>query len=111
MLHSLYTNGNVNDSICDTVNEETKGIITSLFGVSGIYIVPIHKQQGTQDCGLYSIAVCVSFAFKLKPELSKFNQSAMRGHLVDCIETEKFVPFHEIHTYVVSLKKTVSLCL
>ena len=80
----------------NTVDEQTKGIITDLFGISDIDIVPIHKQQGTQDCGLYSIAVCVSLAFKLKPELLKFDQSAMRGHLVDCIETEKFVPFPEI---------------
>ena len=67
-------------------------------GISGIDIVPIHKQQGTQDCGLYSIAICVSLAFKLKPELLKFNQSAMRGHLVDHIESEKFVPFPEIRS-------------
>lgn len=104
---TLYcTNGKVNvyDSLYDTVDEQTKGIITGLFGISGIDIVPIHKQQGTQDCGLYSIAVCVSLAFKLKPELLKFDQSAMRSHLVHCIESENFVPFPEI----VSLRKAVS---
>ena len=94
------------DSLYDTVDEQTKGIITGLFGISGIDIVPIHKQQGTQDCGVYSIVVCVALAFNLKPDLLKFDQSAMRGHLVDCIETEKFIPFPEI----VSLK-AVSQCI
>ena len=59
--------------VYDTVDEQTKGIITSLFGISGIDIVPIHRQQGTQDCGLYSIAICVNLAFKLKPKLLKFS--------------------------------------
>ena len=77
-----------------------KDIITSLFGILNIDIVPTHKQEGTQDCGLYSIAICVSLAFHLKPEQLKFDQSAMRGHLINCIETEKFLPFPavtEIH--------------
>ena len=42
---TILNNGNVNvyDSLYDTVDQQTKGIITSLFGISGIDIVPIHK--------------------------------------------------------------------
>ena len=92
-LYTTNDNVNVYDSLYDTVDKQTRDIISCLFGISSINIVPIHKQQGTEDCGLYSIAICVSLAFTLKPELLKFDQSAMRGHLISCIETEKFVPF------------------
>ena len=40
-----------------------------------------------------SIAICVSLAFTLKIELLKFDQTAMRDHLMSCIESEKFVTF------------------
>ena len=81
------------DSIYDAIDKLTKDVIISLLGISNIDIVPTHKQEGTQDCGLYSIAICVSLVFNLKPEQLKFDQSAMRGHLINCIETEKFLPF------------------
>ena len=39
---TLYCTDNVN-VYYDTVHEQTKSIVTNLFGISGIDIVPIHK--------------------------------------------------------------------
>ena len=91
-LYTLRSNSNVNvcDSLNDTVNKQKRDIITSLFAIWSIDIIPIHKQPALEDCGLYSIAICVSLAFNLKPELLKFDQSVMTGHLIRCIETEPF---------------------
>ena len=87
-------------------------IITSLFGISNVNIVPTHKQEATQDCGLYSIAICVSLAFNLKPELMKFDQSTLRGHLLNCIVTENFLPFPAVTEllYVMSSKCVPVTC-
>ena len=54
------------------------------------------NRKGTQDCGLYSISIFVSLAFNLELEQLKFDQSAMRDHLINCIETEKFLPFSAV---------------
>ena len=86
-VHSTIGNVHVYDSIYDAIDKQRKDIIISLFGTSNKDIVLTHKQEGTQDCGLYSITICVSLAFNLKPEQLKFDQSAMRGHLINCIET------------------------
>ena len=51
-LYTTNSNVNVYDSLYDAVDKETRDIISSPFGISSINIVPIHKQQGIEDCGL-----------------------------------------------------------
>ena len=46
-------------------------------------LVPIHRQTGGQDCGVYAIAISTALAFCHDPAKIKFNQSAMRLHLIE----------------------------
>ena len=46
----------------------------------------------TVDCGLFAIATCVSLASSgILPK--KFDQSKMRGHLVECFENLNLISF------------------
>ena len=56
-------------------------------------LVPIHRQTGGQDCGVYAIAILTALAFCHDPAKIKFNQSAMRLHLIKCLEMGAFSPF------------------
>ena len=84
---------NVYDSIYSTLNKETRTIIRNLFGPKSVRSIPIPKQMGGQDCGVYSIAIATALAFNQDPATVKFRQSALRSHLVECITTQKLSPF------------------
>ena len=49
------------------------------------------KQIGTKDCGVYAIAFCTSLAFNV--DITQYNQSMMRNHLLQCFEQKKLTPF------------------
>ena len=55
------------------------------------------KQDGTTDCGLFAIATCVSLASDVTLP-NKFDQSAMRKHLVECFEKLSLEPFPVVAT-------------
>ena len=85
---------NVYDSVYSNVNKETKAIICNLFGTqSSVRSVPIPRQMGGQDCGLYAIAIATALAFGEDPVAMKFRLVSLRSHLVECIATEKLSLF------------------
>ena len=84
---------NVYDSIYYTISEETKVLISNAFEAPSNQVVVIQRQTGGQDCGLYAIAVSTALAFGLNPGTLKFNQAAMRSHLVLCLESSTLSPF------------------
>ena len=45
------------------------------------------QQPGSNDCGVYAIAnaTCTTIAFGGDPSLVKYNQSAMKFHLIECL--------------------------
>ena len=59
---------NVYDSLYDSVDEKNLKIIQQLFGIKEVHVVPVQKQQGFSDCGLFSIACAVYLAKKRTPE-------------------------------------------
>lgn len=84
---------NVYDSLYDSVDEESLKIIQQLFGVTEINVVPVQKQQGFSDCGLFAIAYAVHLAKKCNPEKAYFHQSQMRSHLINCLSQGKMSVF------------------
>ena len=96
--HRPVTNAvNVYDSLYDSVDEKNLKIIQQLFGVKEVRVVPVQKQQGFNDCGLFAIAYAVYLAKKKKkkhnPEKAYFHQSQIRSHLFNCLSQGKIPPF------------------
>lgn len=75
----------VYDSLYDSIDEESLKVIRYLFGVEEVCVVPVQKQQGYNDCGLFAIACAVHLAKKRNPEMAYFFQSQMRPHLINCL--------------------------
>ncbi|XP_022087100.1 uncharacterized protein LOC110977363 [Acanthaster planci] len=53
----------------------------------------MHPQRGSSDCGLFAVAYATEVAFGGRPELTVFDQKAMRKHLKCCLESQKMTPF------------------
>ena len=89
---------NVHDSLYDFVDEESLKIIQQLFGVKEVHVVPVQKQQGFSDCGLFAIAYAVHLAKKRNPEKAYFYQSQMRSHFINCLSQGKMssFPSHQV---------------
>ena len=84
----------VYDSIYRTLDRETLDIILNIFnGSNAKELVPIHRQTGGCDCGVYTIAISNALAFGHDSSWSRFNQPAMRLLLIRCLEMGKFSLF------------------
>ena len=73
--------------VYQTIDSETEWVINNLFGhSSAIHMIHIPKQVGGQDCGVFAITIATALAYDLDAGTLKFNQVAMRPHLIQCIE-------------------------
>ena len=52
--------------------------------------VDVHKQTGSNDCGLFSIAYAVALCLGKNPSTLVFDQPKMRSHLISCIKQQNF---------------------
>lgn len=55
--------------------------------------VSLNKQIGSNDCGLFSIAYCLSLGHGKDPSLLRFKQHKMRLHYNKCVENDFFLQF------------------
>lgn len=76
------------DSVYHSLDSATKDVIANLFLPDTTKIVESQKQEGGRDCGLFAIATVTAIAHGYDPSKMKFDQTAMRNHLVKCF-TEK----------------------
>ncbi len=84
----------VYDSVYRTLDRTSKSIISNLFQTStSTDLVQIHRQIGGRDCGVYAIAISTALAFREDPAGIKFDQPAMKRHLIACMEKGTFSPF------------------
>ena len=73
------------NSIFRTLDHEKHNIISNIFPMAKSQeLVPIHRQTGGRDCGVYAIAISTTLAFGHDPAKIQFDQSAMRPHLIKC---------------------------
>ena len=88
----------VYDSLYSTIDEATEKTLKQIFGAKvKIEVADGPKQDGTTDCGLFAIATCVAIASDVTLP-NKFDQSAMRKHLVECFEKLSLEPFPVVAT-------------
>ncbi|XP_022087101.1 uncharacterized protein LOC110977364 [Acanthaster planci] len=88
------------DSKNEGLNSRLSSQILNLCGdkagrSSGLQVqLPVmHPQRGSSDCGLFAVAYATEVAFGGRPELTVFDQKAMRKHLKYCLESQKMKPF------------------
>lgn len=58
----------------------------------------IQQPENGQECGLFAIANVVEFSFNgyVGKEKCTYNISAMRKHLIFCLENQRFEPFPKL---------------
>lgn len=92
------------DSVFSTVNNETAEVIKNLFEIRDKMRIDISKMQrqiGSQDCGIFAIAVSTVILNGLDVSQITFSQKEMRGHLMSCFEAESITPFpYMIHSNI-----------
>lgn len=87
-------------------SKSTMGItVETVLQVAKIYSIPsnhsslkvhrlsVQQQEGTSDCGLFSIAFCLEQCLGRNLEKVFFEQKKMRGHLHKCLKDGVLVPF------------------
>ena len=89
----------VYDSAHTSLDQASAVLIKDFFhcSLSNIKAVAVQKQRpGSNDCGVYAIANATTIAFGDDPSLVKYDQSAMRFHLIECFTSENIKPFPSI---------------
>lgn len=86
-IYDSLFNGTVSENISNQIRKIMGGREVDLIFLS------VQKQHGYSDCGVYAIAFATHLAFGMSPVDVKFTATAMRKHLLKCLEREKMVPF------------------
>lgn len=83
----------VYDLVYNDIDNQTSNLICHIVDgeVGGTHVHNEQKQEGSNDCGLFCIAIATSLLYKESP--LKFVQSSLRSHLISCFENNKLVPF------------------
>ena len=58
-----------------------------------LQFVDVHLQDGSNDCGIFSIAYAVTICYGMQPGRYVFEQTVMRDHLLSCLQLQQFTPF------------------
>ena len=82
----------------EDVNFDIQKSIIEAFSESDVtFTLPkMQKQKGAHGCGLFAIAFATKLCFTQDPiglSVIEFNQHALHGHLIDCLENAYFMDF------------------
>ena len=84
----------VYDSAYSNIDSATEDVVKSIFGHGkGINLANTQRQVNGNDCGVYAIAVTTTLALHRDTSKLKYQQAAMRIHLVMSFEGGQFTPF------------------
>ena len=86
----------VYDSVFKRLDVETRTTIMRMFGLkksSEIIMMPMQEQNGSKDCGVFSIAFMTSLACEEDPSEIRYKQSDLRLHLLTCFEKGELLCF------------------
>ena len=86
----------VYDSVFSSPNSEMRTVCLNLFDISKkpkLTYEPVQKQEGGDDCGVFSIAFATALVHNHNPINVQFVQSIMRLHLLRCFEQQLLTPF------------------
>ena len=101
-------------SLLMPLNEITILQIAKIYSVPhqptlNIKILSVQQQQGTVDCGVFSIANSVEVCMGNNPEHISYDQAKMRKHLLECFTIGKLSPFPKSSTHE-SLPRPMTTC-
>ena len=85
----------VYDSVFKRLDIETRTTIMRMFGLkkSNEIMMPMQQQEGSKDCGVFSIAFMTSLAYEEDPSDINYKQSDLRWHLMHCFEKGELLCF------------------
>ena len=94
------------------IDKESKLQIANILKPTGknikFTIIPVQRQAGGTECGLFAIAFAVALGLGFNPTKLLFKQESMRGYLIDCLTKQEFSNFpFSINTNWRRKKKTV----
>ena len=84
------------DSVFSSPDSEMRTICLNLFDIKKkpkLTYQSVQKQEGGDDCGVFSIAFATTLLYKQNPVNIQFVQSTMRSHLLQCFEQQLLTPF------------------
>uniref|UniRef100_A0A1X7USD2 PHD-type domain-containing protein n=1 Tax=Amphimedon queenslandica TaxID=400682 RepID=A0A1X7USD2_AMPQE len=89
---------NYYDSVYSKLPQTAEDIISFLLSKNNlthaiVKCIPVQRQMGSTDCGLYAIANATALAYKIEPECLLYEQGEMRTHLIRCFQSRKMEPF------------------
>ena len=68
-----------------------------------------NKQAEFDDCGLFAAAYCTTLAFGQNPSSFVYDQSALRKHLINCLEAQRIEPFPTIRERRIVIANLISI--
>ena len=86
----------VYDSVYSTVNAKTVDVINNIFVITDETKIDLKRtqiQKGSQDCGLFAIAIATALLNGLDMSQITFCQEDMRQHLISCFTAKLLTPF------------------
>lgn len=87
------------DSIYTSVSVKTQNLVKNIFQPfpssknPRLQLVKTQKQVGTQDCGLFAIAMATAILNGHDTKTVRFRQQSMRDHLARCYEEQSLTLF------------------
>ena len=75
------------------IHPTLKNQLIALYGKRKIIVPQVQIQKGSDDCGCFAIAFCVSLLFGDDPATLSYDQTKMRDHITECLSTVHFTPF------------------
>ena len=88
---------NVYDSLNLEPGSQEKSQICAILKYEGTIVtvnkVPVQRQHGSVDCGLFAITNTVALCFGYEPNKMLFHQDRMRNHLISCFDAGQFYMF------------------
>ena len=85
------------DSMFSSPDSEMRTVCLNLSDIAKkkpkLIYEPIQKQEGGDDCGVFSIAFATALAHHQDPVHVQFVQSTMCSHLLQCFEQQLLTPF------------------
>ena len=81
----------VYDTLYDVADDVMIAVLLNLFAFSThgptIEMIPMQKQTtGSNNCGVFAVAICVAILLKKNPSCIVFDENKMRPHLCSCFE-------------------------
>lgn len=81
------------DNLAQDLQRQLREIYSPDGGSISVEQVPVQRQLGSSDCGLFAISFATSILHFQNVSNLVFDQSQLRSHLLQCLQNKKLTPF------------------